>query len=61
MRTFRERSNASLVIHNLEKPMASQGVLETQRKSGQLSGIEQINSGLRAICGEHRGVYSARL
>src|SRR5208283_19582 len=40
VRTFRERSNASLVIHNLEKPVASQGVLETQRKIGQLAAID---------------------
>ena len=33
------------------------GVLETQRKFGQLSAIERINTGLREICGEHRGVY----
>jgi FkbH-like protein len=54
---FRERSNASLVIHNLEKPASSLGVLETQRKTGQLTAIDQINLGLRALCGEHRGVY----
>ncbi len=57
VRTFRERSNASLVIHNLEKPAASLGVLETQRKAGQLAAIEQINAGLRALCCEHRGVH----
>jgi len=57
VRAFRERSNASLVIHNLEKPAASEGVLETQRKAGQLTAIDQINAGLRAICGEQRGVY----
>jgi len=57
VRTFRERSNASLVIHNLEKPVASQGVLETQRKIGQLAAIDQINAGLRAVCSEHRGVH----
>jgi len=57
VRTFRERSNASLVIHNLEKPAASLGVLETQRKAGQLTAIEQINAGLRALCSEHRGVH----
>jgi len=57
VRTFRERSNASLVIHNLEKPAGSLGVLETQRKAGQLAAIDQINTGLRALCSEHRGVY----
>ena len=57
LRKFRERSNASVVIHNLEKPNASLGVLDAQRKSNQLGAIEQINSGLRAVCGEHRGAY----
>jgi FkbH-like protein len=57
VRAFRERSNASFVIHNLEKPLASQGILETQRKTGQLAAIDQMNAGLRAICGEHRGVH----
>ncbi len=57
VRKFRENTKASLVIHNLEKPVASMGVLESQRKFGQLSAIERINTGLREICGEHRGVY----
>jgi FkbH-like protein len=57
VRTFRDRSKASLVIHNFEKPVASLGVLETQRKTGQLAAIDQINAGLRSICSEHRGVH----
>ena len=57
VRTFRDRSNASLVIHNFEKPMASQGVLEAQGTNGQLAAIEQANTDLRTICREHRGVY----
>jgi FkbH-like protein len=57
VRTFRERSSASLIIHNLEKPIASQGVLETQRMTGQLAAIDQINAGLRAVCCENRGVH----
>jgi FkbH-like protein len=58
IRAFRDRSNASLVIHLLEKPIASQGVLEAQAIGGQLTAIEQINTHLRAICNEHRGVYA---
>jgi FkbH-like protein len=57
VRVFRERTNASLIIHNLEKPVASQGVLETQRPNGQLTAIDQINAGLRAMAAGHRGVY----
>jgi len=57
VRKFREYSNASLVIHNFEKPVASQGVLDAQGTSGQLAAIEQLNGKLGAICREHRGVY----
>ncbi len=57
VKKFRAHSNASLVIHNLEKPLASLGTLETQRKSGQLTAIEQINMGLRAMGSEHHGVH----
>jgi FkbH-like protein len=57
VRKFREHSDASLVIHNLEEPAASLGVLDAQRSAGQLAAIEQINAGLRAICGENRGVF----
>ena len=57
VRTFRERSNASLIIHNFEKPTASQGVLEAQGTNGQLAAIERLNADLRTICREHRGVY----
>lgn len=57
VRKFRENTTASLVIHNLEKPAASLGVLENQRTSGQLTAIEQINAGLRALAAENRGVY----
>lgn len=54
---FREHTNASLIVHNLEKPAASLGILDGQRKTTQLGSIEQINEELRAISREHRGVY----
>ncbi|MGH9691505.1 MAG: HAD-IIIC family phosphatase [Candidatus Acidiferrales bacterium] len=57
IRAFRDHSNASLVVHNLEKPPASQGVLDAQGENGQLAAIDQVNAKLRAICREHRGVY----
>jgi FkbH-like protein len=58
VRTFRERSNASLVIHTFEKPSASQGVLDAQGTNGQLAAIEKLNTEVRKVCGEYRGVYS---
>src|ERR1700735_325189 len=58
IRTFRERSGASLVIHTFEKPLPSQGVLEAQDANGQLDAIERLNVGLRAICRQYRGVYT---
>jgi FkbH-like protein len=57
IRSFRNRSDASLVIHSFEKPVASEGALEGQRKTGQLDAIEKINAELREICGQYRGVY----
>jgi len=58
VRTFRERSNASLVIHTFEKPSASHGVLDAQQSAGQLAAIERLNEEIKAICREHRGVYA---
>ncbi len=58
IRTFRERSPASLIVHNLEQPVRpSAGVLDAQLESGQLAAIQQINQELRRIVSEHRGVY----
>jgi FkbH-like protein len=57
IKKFREQSSATLVVHNLEKPRASLGALESQSPSGQLTAIEQINLRLRSISGEHRGVH----
>jgi FkbH-like protein len=58
IRAFRKNSQASLIIHLLAKPLATQGVLDAQSPNGQLTAIEQINAELRKICAEHRGVYA---
>lgn len=55
--SFRHYSNASLVIHTLEKPAACAGILDSQNNDGQLAAIERFNSELRSICREYRGVY----
>lgn len=58
IRAFRERSQAALIVHNLEQPARpSAGTLDAQLESGQCAAIQQINSDLRRIAGEHRGVY----
>ncbi len=57
IRSFRRISRASLVVHSLEKPVASQGVLDHQGKRGQLATIEHLSQELREICREYTGVY----
>jgi FkbH-like protein len=58
IRAFRERSQAALIVHNLEQPARpSAGTLDAQLESGQCTAIQQINSDLRRIAGKHRGVY----
>lgn len=55
---FRSRSNAHLIIHNLESPLtAVTGVLDAQASSGQLDAIQHINRELRSIAAGHTGVY----
>jgi FkbH-like protein len=56
--TFRHRSKACLVIHTLEKPMASAGILENQQSDGQMSAIDRFNGELHKICKEYRGIYT---
>ena len=58
IRTFRHRSMASLVVHTLEKPPASTGILDAQTSHGQLAAIDRLNAELRSICNEYRGVYA---
>jgi FkbH-like protein len=58
IRAFRERSQAALIVHNLEEPARpSAGLLDAQLESGQSAAIQQINQELRRVAGEHRGVY----
>jgi FkbH-like protein len=57
IRTLRERCKANVIVHTLEKPISSNGVLEAQRNTGQVATIDYINSGIRDLCRQHRGVY----
>jgi FkbH-like protein len=56
--SFRERSQAALIVHSLEQPRnASLGVLDSQSESGQSGLIRHINRELRRIAAGYRGVY----
>ena len=56
--SFRKHSKAALIVHSLEVPMAAPGgILDAQREDNAAEAIHRINRGLRALAGEHRGVY----
>ncbi len=58
IRAFRERSQAALIVHNLEQPSRPAcGVLDTQNEAGQARAIQNVNEGIRRAASEHRGVY----
>jgi FkbH-like protein len=55
---FREKSQAALIVHNLEQsPRASAGILDAQSETGQSEAIRQINGELRRCANQDRGVY----
>ncbi len=55
---FRKRSQASLIVHNLEVPdVPGPGIFDAQSNGGQVASIGRINAALRDIAGQHRGVY----
>ncbi len=56
--SFREHSEATLIVHTLEQPpRAAFGVLDSQVEIGQSDAIQTMNRELRRIAREHRGVY----
>jgi FkbH-like protein len=56
--SFRQNSQAALIIHALERPTPSSlGVLDSQSESGQSGLIRQINRELRRIASAQHGVY----
>jgi FkbH-like protein len=56
--SFRQYSKAALIVHSLEVPAVPRaGVLDAQRENNAAEAIQRINRGLRALAGEHRGVY----
>ncbi|MGA9495750.1 MAG: HAD-IIIC family phosphatase, partial [Terriglobales bacterium] len=55
---FRKHSQASLIVHALERPtFPSLGVLDSQSETGQSGLIREVNRELRRIAGEFHGVY----
>lgn len=58
LEAFRSRSQAHLVIHNLELPLLpAQGILDAQRSDGQTHAIREINRKLQQMARTHSGVY----
>jgi FkbH-like protein len=58
IRAFRSRSQAALIVHNLEQPdRPSLGLLDGQGEGGESAVIQQMNGEIRRIAAEHRGVY----
>ena len=56
--SFRKHSQAALIVHSLEVPaVPSGGILDAQREDNAAEAIRCINRGLRALAGQHRGVY----
>ena len=56
--SFRKHSQAALIVHSLEVPaVPGAGILDAQREDNAAEAIHRINRGLRALAGQHRGVY----
>ena len=55
---FRSHSNAHLILHALEAPLfPSQGILDCQSSSSQVTAIQKINDEIRHLAAGHTGVY----
>jgi FkbH-like protein len=58
IRTFRSRSNATLLLHNFFPPIRRQlGILDGQNGTGQAALTAKINEAVSALSREHTGVY----
>jgi FkbH-like protein len=55
---FRRHSSAAVIMHMIESPMTpSQGVLDAQIAEGQWEQAQGVNSDIRELARQHRGVY----
>jgi FkbH-like protein len=58
VRIFRTHSQAHLVVHSLEAPLAvAHGILDAQSAHSQVAAVQRINLSLREIARDHKGVY----
>ncbi|MGA7590894.1 MAG: HAD-IIIC family phosphatase [Candidatus Sulfotelmatobacter sp.] len=58
LQSFRERSNAALIVHTLEQPARpASGLLDAQSPTSQKEAIQSVNRELISIARELRGVY----
>lgn len=56
--SFRSRSRAHLIVHNLEMPIEpSNGILDSQVAEGQCRAIRRINESLQSAAAAQPGVY----
>lgn len=56
--TFRSHSDAHLIVHLLEVPEPSQGIVDAQLELGQAEAIARVNGRIRAACRAKRSVYA---
>lgn len=57
-KAFRQRSQASLIVHTLEQPQVpALGVLDAQSPPQQRAAFEQVNQQLRTINADLRGIF----
>ena len=55
---FRRRSNAALIVHNLEQPaIPAAGLLDAQDPEGETEAVRRTNRGLVELAKQLRGVY----
>ncbi|MEO8592816.1 MAG: HAD-IIIC family phosphatase [Candidatus Solibacter sp.] len=58
IRIFRERSSASLIVHNFETPAHSAlGILDAQHGDGETGTVLRINQAIQRAASQYSGVY----
>ena len=58
IRALRARSQANLIIHSLESPLApALGIYDAQTETGQAAAVQAINRNLRQLAQANPGVY----
>jgi predicted enzyme involved in methoxymalonyl-ACP biosynthesis len=56
VRAFRTHSQANLILHNMEMPVASaMGILDSQTQEGQCAAISRLNAEIQRLAQEHTG------